>query len=122
MAATKVLVDTPDGLTLHKESALAGTVSGVKSSSLVIHSIVADNALNGAVTFLKMWNVASGSVTIGTTAPDWIIPIPASVKRTMVFPEGLAMTTALTIAATTTAALAGVTGPSSSFLFEILYV
>jgi len=121
MAVTQVLVDTPDGLTRY-ENTDVDAVSGVKGAAGTIHSIIVDNTLNAAITYLKMWNVASGSVTFGTTSPDYIIQIPASVKRSIVFPEGLAFTVALSVAASTTAALAGVTAPTSSVPLQILYV
>ena len=122
MATTVITIDTPSGLTKYRETDLNGTKSAVKASSGTIHAIVADNAANAAVSYLKLWDVASGSVTVGTTAPDFIFRIPASTKRTIVFQEGLAFATALTAACVTAGGTAGTTDPTSDFAVEILFV
>ena len=122
MATSVVEIGTPSGLTRYRETDLTGTKSAVKASSGTIHAIVADNAANAAVSYLKLWDVASGSVTVGTTAPDFIFRIPASTKRTIVFQEGLAFATALTAACVTAGGTAGTTDPTSDFAVEILFV
>lgn len=122
MATTVVEISTPSGLTRYRETDLNETKSAVKASSGTIHSIVADNSANAAVSYLKLWDVASGSVTVGTTAPDWVFKIPASTKRTIVFHEGAAFATALTAACVTGAGTAGTTGPTSDFAVDILFV
>lgn len=121
MAVTLIDIDTPSGLSRYKNSATNATKNAVKASSGTIYAIIVDNAANAAVTFVKLWNVASGSVTVGTTAPDFCFQIPASTKTTLVFPEGIAFDTALTEASVTTAGTAGVTGPSSSVILTIIY-
>lgn len=122
MAVQQSIVQTPFGATLFRDSDIGNTVSGVKSASTTIHAILIDNTANAATTFVKLYNVTSGSVTIGTTAPDMIIPIPASSKRTLFFLEGLIFGTALTAAAVTAGGTAGTTSPTSDVALEILYV
>jgi len=120
MAVTQVVIDNPAGLTKYINSDV-DSVTGVKASAGTLHHIIVDNTANAAVTYLKLWDVASGSVTLGTTSPDYVLKIPASVKRTIVFPEGLAFGTALSVAATTTGVLAGVTAPTSEVILTIVY-
>lgn len=60
-----------DGL----ESVVSDLVSGATTSD--VHGMVLDNSKNSlAATFLKIFNVASGSVTIGTTDPNMQINVP----------------------------------------------
>jgi len=122
MAISQISAATPASVVIYKNTDVNATKDAVKASSAVIHSIVLDNTANAAATFFKFWNVASGSVTVGTTAPDMVIMVPASVKRSIVFFEGLTFGTALTVAAVTTAGTAGTTDPTSDAVLEIVYV
>jgi len=84
----------------------------------VIYAVDIDNTGNGAITYVKIYN--NGSPTVGTTAPDWVIPVPASVRRNMWIQEGMALDTALAIAAVTAGGTAGVTGPTSAVTVRML--
>ena len=55
-----------------------------------------------AVAYVQVFNVASGSVTLGTTAPTFVLGIPASGGATFNNDIGIAMGTAISVAATTT--------------------
>jgi hypothetical protein len=121
MTTTLIDIATPSGLKKFRETDLEGTKVAVDATSGSIHSIVVDNSANGAASFLKLWNVASGSVTVGTTAPDWCFLIPASTKVTIPFISAVAYDTALTAACVTTAGTAGTTNPTSSVIVEIIY-
>jgi len=122
MATSVVTLTSPSGFTKFKETDLNATKAAVDASSGTIHAIVIDNTANsGEATYLKLWDVASGSVTVGTTAPDWVFKVPASTKRTIIFPEGAAYGTALTAACVTTAGTAGTTNPTSDVVVEILF-
>lgn len=120
MSVSQITIDNPSGLTEYINSDV-DVVSGVKASSGTIYNLIVDNTANAAVTYLKLWDVAVGSVTLGTTSPDYVLKIPASVKRVIHFPEGLAFGTALTVAATTTGLLAGATAPTSAVSLSITY-
>ena len=37
-----------------------------------------DNAANPSMSYLKAWFLLSGSVTLGTTDPDMVLPAPAA--------------------------------------------
>ena len=107
---------------LFTDSDNAEVKAAVKASSTTIYAIDVDNSANAAATFTKLWNVASGSVTVGTTAPDMIILAPANTRVGIPIPQGLAFGTALTIASLTTAGTAGTTGPTSDVIVRIVYV
>lgn len=121
MAISVIELAPPSGAQMYKNTDLDGTKSAVKASSGTLYGIVVDNAANGAASYLKMWDLASGNVTVGTTNPDWTIKIPASVKKTIAIPEGLAFGTALTVACVTTAIVSGVTNPTENVAVDIVY-
>lgn len=120
MAISTVDISSPSGLKNYRNTDLAEVVAGVDSTSGTLHSIVVDNSANAAASYLKLWDAASGSVTVGTTAPDWTFKVPASTKRTIVFHDGAAYATALSAACVTTAGTAGVTGPTSDVVVEFI--
>lgn len=81
---------------------------------------------NTAATFLQIFNKASASVTVGTTAPDFVIVLPgiaaASATGSAANNEivmGIAMSTGITIAATTTET--GLTNPTNPIFCTFLY-
>ena len=91
-----------------------------KGSSTVLYELELDNTANGAASYLKLYNTASP--TIGSTAPDAIIMVPASVSRSIVIPSGLTFGTALAYAAVTAGGTAGTTSPASAFIVRMVYV
>ena len=97
------------------------TAVAVKASSGTLYHVECDNTANAAATYVKLWDLASGSVTVGTTAPDWVFKIPASVRITQPIPGGVAFGTALTVASLTTGGTAGTTAPSSATIVRIVY-
>lgn len=122
MSTTLVAVDVPSGLTHFKETDLNATKAAVKASAGTLYAIIIDNTANAAeAEYVKLWDAASGSVTVGTTAPDWVFKIPAAVKRAIVFTEGVAFATALTAACVTTAGTAGTTNPTSDVVVTIIF-
>lgn len=126
MAITQVNVSSPAVEIIFTDTALGATADAIKASSALVYNVQADNTLNGAVSYVKLYNVASGSVTVGTTAPDQILMVPANKVVTYVFSTaaapGMTFGTALTAACVTTGGTAGVTGPSSNVIVSITYV
>lgn len=104
---------------------MSNSVEAIKASSAKVFSVTIDNSANGAPSYVKLWNVASGSVILGTTAPDEIILVPASVVVTHVLYTGAnpgkTFGTALTAACVTAGGTAGVTAPSSSVSVTVNY-
>lgn len=126
MAITTVNVSTPTNEIVYNSSAMGSTVEGIKSSSAKVFSITIDNTANaGAASYVKLFNLASGSVTLGTTVPDEVIYVPANSIVTQVLytgaTPGKTYATALSAACVTTGGTAGVTAPSSSVSVTINY-
>ena len=121
MATTQITLGYPSGTKIFQETDLEGTAIAVASGAATVYQVEVDNALNTVASFVKLWNAASGSVTVGTTAPDWCLMVPASVKRSLSMVDGVAFGTALTAACVTTAGTAGTTNPTSSVIVKIVY-
>jgi hypothetical protein len=126
MAITQVNVSSPAVEIIFTDTAIGAAVDAVKASSAVVYSITVNNSANAAASYLKVWNVASGSVTVGTTAPDIVIFIPASTTIvqnyfTLAVP-GLTLGTAVSMACVTTGGTAGTTPPVSSVSCSVTYV
>lgn len=120
MAVTQ-LTDTSLNTSLFNDTVNQSTATAVKASSATVYYIEVDNTANAAASYTKLWNTASGSVTVGTTAPDVVILAPASTLVKVPFIGGLAFGTAVTVATVTTAGTAGTSNPSSSVIVRIAY-
>lgn len=119
--ANSVLALSSLANSLFEETALGSTVESVKSSSCVVKYIFIDNSANAALSYVKLFNVTSGSVTLGTTAPDAILMAPVSSRVQFPIPDGWTFATALSVACVTTGGTAGSTPPSSNVIVRIAY-
>ena len=126
MAISQITVATPAAEILFTDTAMSNTADGVKSSSTLVYNVFVDNSLNGAATYVKLFNLAAGGVTVGTTVPDEVIFCPANSRITQLFfnnnAPGKTFGTALSACAVTTGGTAGATGPSSNCGVTISYV
>lgn len=122
MAISNINVEQVSGAKIIIDTDLAGAVVAVKSGSTTVYLLELDNTANAAASFVKLWNVAAGSVTLGTTDPDLVIRVPASTKVEIAIPDGLVFATALSMAAVTTGGTGGTTNPTSDVVAKIVYV
>jgi hypothetical protein len=127
MAISTVNIASPALESVYNSTAMGNTVEGIKASSAKIFSIVIDNSANGgAASYVKLFNVASGSVVLGTTAPDEIIFVPGGAVVTQVLytaaNPGKTFATALSAACVTAGGTAGVTAPASPVVVTVNYV
>lgn len=126
MSITQIVVQSPANETLFTDTAISNVVDAVKNSSTRLLYLTVDNSNNIAASYVKLFNLASGSVTLGTTIPDKVIYIPGSAIITEIFytssTPGLTFGTALSAACVTAGGTAGITGPSSSVIVTIAYV
>lgn len=93
---------------------MGGTVDAIKASSALAYYLFADNSANGVPAYVKFFNLAQGSVTLGTTVPDEVIYVPANQKITHIFFTGAVIGktfgTALSAAAVSTGGTGGTVG------------
>jgi hypothetical protein len=107
---------TTGGLDTYYNGDLDEAAVAVKAAAGGLFHIVATNRTTAPL-YLHFWNVAQGSVTVGTTPVKFTLEIPANASdHTMAMPNfsphGVAFTTAITAAVTT--ALAGTGAPAAN--------
>ena len=127
MALTQVNFATPAGIIAFTDSAMGNIADAIKASSAVVYSVLVDNSLNGgAASYVKLFNLAGGSVVVGTTAPDEVIYVPGGAKVTHFLytaaTPGKTFATALSAFCVTTGGTAGSTSPVSAVPVTINYV
>lgn len=126
MAITQVNVSSPSNEIIFQDTSATNAANAIKASSAKIYYIIVDNSLNVAASYLKLFNLASGSVTLGTTAPDFVAYIPASSIITIPFftsaATGITYSIALSYAVVTSGGTAGTSAPSSAVTLTVSYV
>ena len=127
MAIDQINVSTPSTLVVFTDTQMGNSADGIKASSARVYSVVVDNSANGgAASYVKLYNLASGSVTVGTTSPDQVLYVPAGAVVTESYitgaTPGKVFGTALSAACVTTGGTAGSTPPVSSVIVSVIYV
>ena len=97
--------------------ALTNTATAVSASAGQVYGWFIYNP-NNSVAYVQFYNVAAASVTVGTTSPVYSIGIPA-LSAANVFGVGIAHSTAIAVAATTTRA--GAVAPGTSLDYNVFY-
>ena len=126
MAITQLSLQTPTNIFLFTDTAMGNAADAVKASSALVYSVTIDNSLNAAPSYVKLFNLAAGSVVVGTTAPDDIIFVAANKVVTVSYfagaTPGKTFGTALSAFCVTTGGTAGLTSPVSAVPVSIEYV
>lgn len=99
-------------------TALTNSAQAVKASAGKLGGWYIYNP-NTSATYVIIYNVASGSVTVGTTNPQIVLCIPASAAANVEFVNGITFDTAIAVAATTTGA--GNSAPASALEANFFY-
>tara|TARA_R100000655_G_scaffold30670_1_gene61649 strand:+ start:11712 stop:12098 length:387 start_codon:yes stop_codon:yes gene_type:complete len=100
---------------------LEHTPQTVRNGDTFLFQVRIDNTANSAKTYVRLFDVASGSVTNGTTDPDFILPCAASSVAEYNFFPGAFFDTELSATASTSAGTSGTGAPSSSCIVRFLY-
>ena len=109
---------TSGGLGAPATGSIGNTATAVKASAGQVYSMYVGNN-NTTVCYVQFFNTATGSVTVGTTAPIASLMIPVGGAFVDGIPNGWAFGTAITIAITTTRS--GGTSPSNTVDYNIWY-
>jgi hypothetical protein len=100
-----------NGLSKGKTRNLAGTATAVKASAGVLYGLQIANT-QGAAAYVQLFDLATGSVTPGTTTPDMEFLVAATSQKEIVLPpQGVPFSTAITILSAT--ATGGGTGSAA---------
>ena len=112
-------IGTTGGWSVSSQTGLTNTKVAVKASAGKFGGYMFYNP-NASVEYIQVFDVASGSVTLGTTTPTYVIPLPASSGANIEFNNGIPHATAITVAATTTATGSSAPGTALTgfFLFK----
>lgn len=115
------------GWSFNYQSALSSTKAQIKGSAGTFGGFINLYNPNTAVTYIQVFNKTSANVTVGSTTPDFVITLPGVASasgtgsdRNLEITNGVAMSTGITIAATTTPT--GSTGPSNAIVGTFLYI
>jgi hypothetical protein len=92
---------TTGGASTFHSVTLTNTATAVDALPGQLYGYIIYNP-NATVCHVQLWDLATGSVTVGTTANKLDIPIPANGGANVSFPFGILFSTAITAAETTT--------------------
>ena len=106
---TSVVEDTASNVSPEDASSSAGT----------LHQAYIDNTANTDQVYLKLYEAAKGSVTVGTTPPGFIFSCPASSTRQFNFVDGISWATALSFATVTAPGTGGTGSPTASVIVRL---
>lgn len=113
------VTSTSGGFTAFRNTGVTNTAVAVKASAGCLYYYHVYNT-NTSDVFLQIYDVASGSVTVGTTTPTYTLVVPAGGGiLDSPFSAPMNFSTAITIAVTTTAT--GGTAPSTALLVNMGY-
>lgn len=118
-AIGSVTTELATGLSTFSNTALSNTKTAVKASAGKVYGWMVHNP-SAATAYIQVWNVAIGSITVGTTAPTWTIPLPAGASANVMSERGVTHSTEINIAATTTAT--GSTAPATAAVVSLFYI
>ncbi len=104
---------TQGGLSMFRTIDADETEESVKSSAGQIYGWYMSNAVAANV-FVKFYNDTVANVIVGTTVPDLTVMLPASSAANVAFPNGIAFSNAITIAATTLVGDNDATAPAAN--------
>tara|TARA_R110000824_G_C15186078_1_gene674274 strand:- start:120 stop:491 length:372 start_codon:yes stop_codon:yes gene_type:complete len=107
------------GTTVIEDTDSDNTPEDASGSGGTLHQVYIDNSANSAQVYVKLYEAAKGSVTVGTTPPSFIFPCPASKAKQFNFASGAAWSTALSFATVTAAGTGGNTGPTDSVIVRL---
>jgi len=108
------------GTVLVEDTNIGTSAQTGSGSSGQLFQLYIDNSNNSAQVYLKVYDT-TGSVTVGTTHPDFVFPCAASSIRQFNFPEGIGFATGFKFACETDAGTGdgSAAAPSSAVVVRI---
>lgn len=114
------------GWSFSYQSALTNSVVQIKGTAATFGGYINLFNPNTATTYIQVFNKTSANVTLGVTAPDFVVTLPGIASasgtgsdRNLEMTHGIALSTAYSVAATTTAS--GSTAPTNAVVTTLLY-
>ena len=103
------------------ETDLQAADQTVRNGATFLFQVKIDNTANSAKSYVKLYDTVTGSVTVGSTEPEFILPCAASSTAEYSFFPGVVFGTELCAACVTTAGTSGNTNPSNSVIVRFLF-
>jgi hypothetical protein len=119
MAVSSITITTLAS-SLFQDTANTNGAIVIKGSSGTLYMLEVDNTALAAVVYVKLYNT-SGSVTVGTTDPDWVFRITASINQSHIWIPGIAFSSGLQVATVTAGGTGGTTAPATPPTVRIAY-
>lgn len=107
------------GASFNYQSALTSTKVQIKATAANFYGCHIYSS-NSAVTYIQIFNKASANVTVGSTAPDIVLVVPAGGWADEGYTIPIALGTGFTVAATTTASGSG--APTTALTANFWYI
>tara|TARA_R100000808_G_C2136155_1_gene144494 strand:- start:205 stop:576 length:372 start_codon:yes stop_codon:yes gene_type:complete len=119
LSLAPVLADV--GTSYAIQTGATAAVDTLDVNSGVLYKVEIDNTAGTSAVYVKGYDVAGGgTVTVGTTDPQWVFKCPAGVKRAYSSGAGSAFANGLKVACTTTRGTAGTSSPTWTVSYGIL--
>lgn len=119
MAVTRFLHPNVD-VAIHHDTDTENTAVTLEESPVLIHSLDIDNSANGSPSYVKLYDSVA-TIVVGTTVPDYVFMVPASLRMIIESPDGLNFANGCQIATVTAGGTAGSTSPSSAVILAVTY-
>lgn len=107
------------GGTCFYDDSVSETATDVVTGPALLFNILGFNT-NGAVVYIQFFDAVAADVTVGTTAPKFVIPLPSGGGYSDVYVCPEAFRNGISIAVTSTATGAG--APAAPALVKLTYV
>ena len=104
-----------------KDIDLQSDKQGINAADTYLFQVKIDNSANSAKSYVKLYDAALSGVSVGTTEPDFILPVAAESTAEYSFFPGVFFDTGLVAACVTTAGKSGSSNPSNSVIVQFLY-
>ena len=120
MATYKTSIPSAISAVKWTDTAASATEVEVSTSGITIHQVRIVNTANTTKLYLKLYNSNASGLTIGTSAPEVVLPVEASSSVEYAFDPGIVYSAALCYGVLTTGGTAGTTGPTTAITVELL--
>lgn len=122
MAETQVTTGYLAGLAVWQETDLENVAKQIKVGAAKVYAIDVDSA-DAAIVYVKGYFKTLGDVVVGTTAPDFILAVPATSRKVFMVTAAspVEYPTALTLACVTTPGTPGTTAPTGAVVVRVSY-
>ena len=121
MATTKQAMSLTSSLKVVRDTDADATgEADLNVGAATLYLVSIDNSANASQkVYFKLWDATAP--TVGTTAPNMIIPAPGGATVTLAILEGLSFATGISAACVTAGGTGGITNPTSDVITVLVF-